>query len=220
MKYLVSFFLSFILISCSSNQLVSQNTEDDFLDLSSSQIAVIGVVNELEQPEWKDQRIGLGLQTILSQQLYESGHFKMLEDKPEMKEKLQVIGEGLWSKTGSTDDNVKNAAQLGADFAVYGKVIYYGKPRSKASFAGMSVNKKTTVIKVEVHFVNTKTGKTITEYGEGESSTTATAIVFQFNDKKVDFDKTEVGSATKKALNDAVIKVQDKVMGQLVKKYN
>jgi hypothetical protein len=200
-----------------------QTTENDSINSNSNPhnlpvIAVIGMSNEVENEEWKDARVGMGLRIILSQLFFESGHFWMMEEKKEIKEKLNELSTGIWAMNQEDydfEDDIKEIAQFEPDFVAYGKVYYFGRPRSRASFGPVHMNKNSVKIKVEVALKDMKRGKTIKEKGEGKSSTTAGSAIFQYREDNVELDKTNVGNATKDALAEAV----EKIMKEYEKKY-
>ena len=176
-------------------------------------IAVIGMSNEVENEEWQDERVGLGLRVILSQLFFDSGEFNMLEEKSDIRKKLNEFASAIWTmneKDYDFNQTIDSLAIFDADFAAYGRVIYFGKPRSKMSFGPMHMNKRTVIIKVEVILEDLATGKKIKENEEGKSSTKAGSVLFQFREDNVEWDKTNIGNAIQKALNKAVEKVMKK----------
>jgi hypothetical protein len=182
------------------------------LDSTASlrRLAVIAVANEIKNEDWRDARVGMGLRTILSQLFFDSGYFALLEEKPEIRQKLNELAAGIWSLHKNDYDfreEVKTTGELGADCVVYGKVYYFGKPQTRGSLGPIHVSRHAVVIKVEVVFEDIRTGKSLKAKGEGESATTAGSAIFEFREDRVEMDKTNVGNATKKALGEAVAKI-------------
>jgi curli biogenesis system outer membrane secretion channel CsgG len=190
------------------------------IDSTSSKraLAVIAMSNEIENADWRDARVGMGLRVILSQLFFDSGYFSLLEEKPEIRQKLNELAAGIWALNKNDYDfaeEINKTAELGADFVVYGKVYYFGKPKTKGSLGPIHVSRNAVVIKVEVTFQDLKTGRIIKAKGEGESATTAGSAVFEFREDRVEMDKTNIGNATKKALDEAV----EKIIKEFKKKY-
>ena len=82
-----------VLIGCSSTSSGTHFPAED----EPSTIEVIGVQNELSLNSWKDDRVGLGIQAILAEALFESGKFRLMEVKPEMQQKRREIAAGMWA---------------------------------------------------------------------------------------------------------------------------
>lgn len=173
-------------------------------------LAIIGMSNEVENEDWRDARVGMGLRTILSQLFFDSGYFLMLEEKPEIRQNLNELATGIWALQQSDHDfkqEIHRAGELGADFAVYGRVSYFGTPKTRVSFGPMHVRRNAVVINVEVTLEDLKTGRKIKEKGQGESATTAGSAIFNYREDRIELDKTNVGNATQKALSEAVAKI-------------
>jgi len=190
----------FFLISCTSNT----KKEDIHLNTNNEKynIAVLGLTNELNIEDWEDNRIGFGLRVKLSEILYETNKFYMLEEKDEIKSKIEELSKMIWISKKNDYKNYLKTENI--DFIAYGRIYYFGKPRRNASIGLVQLNKNITEIKVEVTLENIKTGKKITEKGFGKAEVNANSVIFTFNQDKVEFDKTTVGIATEEALKEAV----------------
>ncbi|MFC2089037.1 hypothetical protein ACFLSX_05485, partial [Calditrichota bacterium] len=181
---------------------IEDRQENQQVSSSLPTLAVIGMSNEIRNEDWRDERVGLGLKIILSQLFYESGYFTMLEEKPEIRQKLNKMVSGIWTlnqEDYNFENDAKSIKEFGADFVAYGKVYYYGKPRMRVSLGPLHMRKNSVIIKVEITLEDLKSGKTISERGEGQSKTTANSALFKFREDHVDLDKTNIGNATKKA---------------------
>lgn len=170
-------------------------------------LAVIGMSNEVANEDWRDARVGLGLRIILAQLFFDQGVFEMVEEKPEVRARLQEISQRVWllnEKGHDFSPEIAALAQEGPRFVTYGKVFYFGRPRSKASLGPVHLNRNSVVIKVEVTLEDLETGRKLTARGKGVSTTTASSAIFSYREDNVDLDKTNVGNATKEALDVAV----------------
>ena len=96
-----------------------------------------------------------------------------------------------------TDDN-------NADFVASVEVVYLGKPNEAFSIVGLFNRRSTkTEVRLLVNLENTKSGGIKSSRGEGEISTTITATGLQISED-VPFNKTELGGAVRKAIDDAI----------------
>ncbi|MBN1129850.1 MAG: hypothetical protein JXA71_12735 [Chitinispirillaceae bacterium] len=181
--------------------------------------AVIGFVNQVKHKEWKDARVGMGVRAMLSQAVAETGLFVLLEEKAEIKERLEEIARNAWA-SGKDDEPFESAAaelrQKGARFIASGRVFYFGKPRTRASVGPAHLARDEVVIKLEVELYDEARGKSITAVGSGKAKTTAASGLFTYHGENLDADASMVGTATKKAIDDAVADIVKKYR----KKYN
>jgi len=175
-------------------------------------IAIIGVTNELENEAWRDARIGFGLKTMLSQYLMDTDKFNLLEEKSEIRDRLESTTEYLW-QTGTKDSVAKPstmAIDLGADVVAYARVIHFGVPETKISIGPVHRRRQTTEIKIAVTLADYARGKTFVGIGKGQSRRKAKSAIFEFRNNVVFFDETSVGKATRKAMEKAVDEALEK----------
>ena len=176
-------------------------------------LTVVGFVNELEDSSWQDARIGMGLQAILSELFYASNEFALVEEKDAIKEEIRKTASLLWA-TGDKGKKIKEITEKASRdtrFLAWGRVFYFGRPRDKTSLGPMQITRDAVVIKVEVTLRDQKKKKNYIAVGKGVSATTAASILFTFHEKELQLDKTNVGNATREALEMAV--------NSLMKKY-
>ena len=177
-------------------------------------LAVLGVVNQIEDEAWRDARVGMGVRAVLVDLMSESERFTLLEERVEIRERLQTLSEDVWKL--SEDESPVDAAAteldvLKPDYFLFGRVVYFGRPRSQASIGFFHRNVRTTLIEVEVTLADRRTQKQIKRRGKGNSRTAANSAVFAFNERGVDFDKSNVGIATREALEDAVDRILEEL---------
>lgn len=177
-------------------------------------LIVIGVTNEIADSLWRDARIGMGVRSLITQYLFETGQFNILEEKEEIKDKIASLSAGIWTLAeGNYDfsEGMKEARLLGANHVAYGKVVGFGVSRSNASFGVVHRNTVNVIVKIEVTIENLTSGNSITETGKGNAKTTANSLFFQFNQERAEFDKSGVGKATKDSIEEAVGKLSEKL---------
>ena len=192
--------LGFLLIGCGSGSQklnLPNNTDPAVLE-------VIGVSHELSDKKWQDNRIGLGLKALLTQTLYETGKFRLLETDQSIEGKRSEIAAGLWAGLYKHDDVPQIAQKSPSEFQAFARVIYFGRPRSGASFGVVHSSTQTTVIRIEVTMFRKGTSERWSAIGEGKSSTTASSVLFTFHQNRADFDQSNIGNAVKAAIEDAV----------------
>ncbi|MBD3421997.1 MAG: hypothetical protein GF398_17940 [Chitinivibrionales bacterium] len=174
-------------------------------------LTVIGFTNELEDSSWRDARIGLGLRTMLAEQLFASGEFALVEEKQEIRDKIKETAALLWAFDGKSKKAEKMIESSGAadntNFITRGRVFYFGRPRDRASLGPMQLTRDAVVIKVEVTLQDRAKKKSYTVVGKGVSTKTAASALFTFHEERLELDKTNVGNATKAALEMAVAKL-------------
>ena len=173
-------------------------------------LAVIGVRNEIDRPEWNNQLIGYGLANLLLQELFDSGEFTAIEDNPEILDKIQNLVKTQWQgKTSfySPADADQLAREIGSDVAAYAKVAKFSTRRTRG-FAGPMAGAKTNVIvEIEVHLK--EQGKPVQmSTGKGKAATKSMGTFFTIREDMVYFDKTTVGKAAHKAITSAVKKLR------------
>jgi|TARA_B110000263_G_scaffold206316_1_gene187252 hypothetical protein len=96
-----------------------------------------------------------------------------------------------------TDDN-------NSDFVASVEVVYLGKPNEAFSIVGLFNRRSTkTEVRLLVKLENSKSGIIKSSKGEGEIATTITATGLQISED-VPFNKTELGGAVRKAIDDAL----------------
>lgn len=172
--------------------------------------AVIGFVNQVEDKEWQDGRVGMGVRSMLAQALFATGLFSLLEEKPAIKEKIEEAAKASWLDKSGLDSAVSLGRQAGAKFIASGKVFHYGKPRTRASVGPAHFASDEVEIKIEVTLTNALDNTAITAVGSGKAKTTASTGLFTYHGENLDADASMVGAATRKAIDEAVAGIAKK----------
>lgn len=170
-------------------------------------LLVLGSFNELKDERWKDEHIGFGLRSLITQSFFDVGTFTIIEEKPEIREKLQDMSQGMWTSSDKKHDikkETQDAKLMGAKYIAYGRVYYIGRPQTKVTIGVLQARVSDTVIRIEITLQNIENGKTIKKSGAGTAEIVANSIFFEVRDDSVLFDETAVGVATKKAIGQAV----------------
>jgi len=169
-------------------------------------LVITAITKHVADKRWNDGRIGFGLQQILSELMYDSGEFELKESSQELVDQRKAVVSALWSSDESRNDTEDSilTTESNVEYVLYGKVVYFGAPKSSFSFGPVKSNKKTYKIKVELVLKHQTTGEELVAEGEGSSTTTISSALFQFYENKLEWDKTNIGNATKDALAQAV----------------
>jgi hypothetical protein len=184
-----------------------------FLDFPPSEaasgkkrLAVIGVRNEINRPQWNNQLIGHGLSSLLSQKLCDTGQYVAIEDNPEIIDRIQHLIRTQWqrdSKYYTSEDADRLALDLGSDAVAFARVIHFSTKR-KRGFAGPFSGADTKVL-IEVEVGIKEKGQPVRmAKGKGEASTRSMGTFFHIREDKVYFDETTVGKAAHRAIDDAI----------------
>jgi curli biogenesis system outer membrane secretion channel CsgG len=181
-------------------------------DSQKPSCAVIGFVNQVENKEWHDGRVGMGVRSMLAQSLFETGLFTLLEEKADIKAKIEEAANAAWlDKSGRSLDSASAfGRQAGAKFVASGKVFHFGKPRTKASVGPAHFESDEVEIKIEVTLTSTLDNKAMSAVGSGKAKTTASTGLFTFHGENLDADASMVGTATRKAIDAAVAEIAKK----------
>ncbi len=178
-------------------------------------LAVVGLANEVSSDEWEDLRIGMGLRAILSQELFETGHFELLEEKAEIREQLRALSRGLWEEglrqDGAETRLLAGVGALQPDYVAYGKVVYFGRPRSRANIGPVRRNRQTIEIGLELTMLEVASGRRTIAEARGKAQTVATSAFFVYQEDRVELDESAVGTATRKAMSQAVEELMEKL---------
>ncbi|HEX7509950.1 MAG TPA: hypothetical protein VF335_01510, partial [Chitinivibrionales bacterium] len=169
----------------------------------SYSMVVAGCESLINEKKWKDFRIGFGASDCIAEEFYKSGLFRLVEEKDDVKNKLAAVRQKLWS--GAYKDAVADIDSIRTDSraVAYGRLVYFGTPRSSVSMGPFGGNENAVVIKTEV-IVMLAGGTKITGKGEGRSTRMAMTTLFKFSDEGVFFQQTEIGKALQTAIAGAV----------------
>ncbi len=166
---------------------------------------VSGIKDETNNKAWSDLLIAHGIANLVEEELFATGLFIPLENKSEIKEQLQQLIEYAWHPPQGQEQDPIQAINpsIKSDVHVSGIIKNFRKKRSK-TFAGPFSKAKVTISFVVELFLK-KNGKIICSgQGKGKGKTHSKAVFFQIKADKIQFDKTSVGKAARKAVRAAV----------------
>lgn len=144
-------------------------------------------------PQLAKRNVGFGVHNMLVERLYDSGRFRMVEDKPEVIEDL-VNRQWLAASGGVTRESaVRHGQLLGARFVVYGEVF---------DFSSQKIKKKLSETRVglQIRLVDVETSEYVPASGTGAVARKGRLAPAD----QVEFARSTIGQATQAALEQAV----------------
>ena len=93
-----------------------------------------------------------------------------------------------------------------ASFVATAEVVYLGKPNEAWSIVGLLNGRKTqTEVRLNIKIKEVKTDEVVSKRGIGSTQTNIQATGLQINEE-MEFGKSELGGALRKAIEDAILK--------------
>jgi curli biogenesis system outer membrane secretion channel CsgG len=204
-----------ILVGCGS---MSTTTEKDVIvkaDISSvsgytdSIKKTVQVINvDLTKvlalyPSLQEKNVGLGFAESVLDYLDETNRFVFTEEKAEIKERM--VTQFKASKKGIFEEPIDGKGKIkAAQYFVYVTVADFAVDEDETVQKGKSTVVVTTFIRLQVRFVDAKTGQIYIGSGEGESQKVGESFLKNLDMK---FSQSTVGKATRKSLETACTKV-------------
>jgi len=165
---------------------------------------VSGIKDETHNKEWRNLLIGQGMVNLVEEELFATGLFVPLENKSEIQDQIRQLIEYAWHPPLEQGEPVQSAdTPIKSDVVVSGIVKNFKKKRSRA-FAGPFSKAKVTISFVVELFLKEKGELICSGRGKGKGETSSNAVFFQIREDKIQFDKTSVGTAARKAVCAAV----------------
>ncbi len=180
----------------------------------------VAVVN-FEDRSGYGHNIGKGVADMLVTALVESGQFTVIE-REELDEVLKEQGLGL-TGTVTPQSAAKVGQLLGVQRIITGSITEFGSKKSKVGGGigvfNLGVSTTTARVTVDIRFINTNTGVIeLAKTAEGEDSSTGLDNVgfedIDFHNSK-SWDNTQLGKASREAINQCVEYVNDGMEGLL-----
>jgi hypothetical protein len=154
-------------------------------------------------PALQEKNVGLGFAESVLDYLDETGRFIFTEEKAEIKERM--VTQFKASKKGVFEEPIDGKGKIkAAQYFVYVTVADFAVDEDETVEKGKSKVVVTTFIRLQVRFVNAKTGQIYIGSGEGEATKTGESFLKSLDMK---FSQSTVGKATRKSLETATTKV-------------
>lgn len=175
------------------------------------QVVRFGIPEDIARryEELADKRVGFGLSNRLVENFFDTGRFEFVEEKAEMIERMTeqwVLREGgIYAE----DEPHEGAdALLAPEYLVYAEVYDFAVSRAE-TIRGVATDKEsTTLVGIQIRFVEVDSGTYIPASGRGEAVSAATSV---WVNPALPFDQSTVGLASQRALNVAVHNLLDRL---------
>ena len=214
-KILGNIFLIVLLVGCGTMKTTTEkdvietkdiSTVSNYTDSIKKTVQVINVdmtkVLAL-YPDLQEKNVGLGFAESVLDYLDETNRFVFTEEKSEIKERM--VTQFKASKKGVFEEPIDGKGKIkAAQYFVYVTVADFAVDEDETVMKGKSTVVVTTFIRLQVRFVDAKTGQIYIGSGEGESQKVGESFLKNLDMK---FSQSTVGKATRKSLETATTKV-------------
>ena len=155
-------------------------------------------------PDLQEKGVGLGFAESVLDYLDETNRFIFTEEKAEIKERM--VTQFKASKKGVFEEPIDGKGKIkAARYFVYVTVADFAVDEDETVQGGKNKVVVTTFIRLQVRFVDAKTGQIYIGSGEGESQKIGESFLKSLDGMK--FSQSTVGKATRKSLETATTKV-------------
>lgn len=219
-KILGSLLLVLLIAGCGSMKTTTEQDVIETKDISTvsnytdSIKKVVQVVNvDMSKlftlyPALAEKNVGLGFAETTLDYLDETNRFIFTEEKSEIKERM--VTQFKASKKGVFEEPIDGKGKIkAAQYFVYVTVADFAVDEDETVLKGKSTVVVTTFIRLQVRFVDAKTGQIYIGSGEGESTKTGESFLKSLDMK---FSQSTVGKATRKSLETATTKVVENLI--------
>ncbi|MDX1546273.1 MAG: CsgG/HfaB family protein [Rhodothermales bacterium] len=178
------------------------------------QVVRFGIPEEIARryQELEDRRVGFGLSNRLVETFFDTGRFEFIEEKDAMQERMAeqwVLRQGgIYAE----DEPIGPEDGLTAPkYLVYAEVYDFAVSNAETVRGVASEQQKTTIVGVQIRFVDVDTGEYVPASGRGEATSVASGV---WVSPDLPFDQSTVGLASQRALNVAVRNLIDRLEAQ------
>lgn len=178
-------------------------------------MTVIGV-----QPEAQDEddaksidqpSMGLGLNSLLAESLYDTGRFRLVEHRDAAeREYLADLVLTHWKGRGADypiSDLSAAWKKLASDYLAYGSIQYARASKQGLRIGPFSRHKQILAVKARACLYTASWDQPICQSGEGEAEEVGTGVVYVYDGDAIAFKKNAAGLATQRAILAAAQKV-------------
>ena len=215
-KILGSLLITLFIFSCGSMKTTTEDEVIEKKDISTVsgytdsikktvQVVNVDMTKVLSlYPSLQEKNIGLGFAESVLDYLDETNRFIFTEEKSEIKEKM--VAQFKASKKGVFDEPMDGKGKIKpAHYFVYVTVADFAVDEDEQVAGAKAKVVVTTFIRLQVRFINAKTGQIYIGSGEGESTKTGESFLKSLDNMK--FSQSTVGKATRKSLETACTNV-------------
>ena len=219
-KILGSLLLVLLIAGCGSMKTTTEKDVIETKDISTvsnytdSIKKVVQVVNvDMSKlftlyPALAEKNVGLGFAETTLDYLDETNRFIFTEEKSEIKERM--VTQFKASKKGVFEEPIDGKGKIkAAQYFVYVTVADFAVDEDETVVKGKATVVVTTFVRLQVRFVDAKTGQIYIGSGEGEATKTGESFLKSLDMK---FSQSTVGKATRKSLETATTKVVENLI--------
>jgi hypothetical protein len=185
------------------------------LSLSAGKVlAAIGVKPQgkkssgAEDAVWQDRRVAFGLTNLLAESFYDTGKFRLVEEKDlRQRQLIEELVDLFWSTSRpepSDPELTSIGTRLEVDLLACGTVGYTRSSSRRIQAGPVGSYQQKLRVAVEVCLYEVSTQKTLCREGEGTAEQEGVGVVYEFRNDRLDFEKSAAGRATKQAVTSAV----------------
>jgi hypothetical protein len=219
-KSLGNIFLTILLVGCGTMKTTTEKDVIETKDISTVshytdsikktvQVVNVDMTKVLAlYPDLQEKNVGLGFAESVLDYLDETNRFIFTEEKAEIKERM--VTQFKASKKGVFEEPIDGKGKIkAAQYFVYVTVADFAVDEDETVMKGKSTVVVTTFIRLQVRFVDAKTGQIYIGSGEGESQKVGESFLKNLDMK---FSQSTVGKATRKSLETATTKVVENLI--------
>jgi len=208
--------ISPLLTACSSPQVRGvPSSPTPTLSLSAGEtLAAIGVkpqqhnASGAEDTAWRDRRVAFGLNNLLAESFYDTGKFRLIEEKDiRQRQLIEELVDLFWSapRPQPSDPELGGiGTRLEAALLAYGTIGYTRSSGQRFQVGPLGTYQQRLRVTVEVCLFEVATLATLCRTGEGRAQQEGVGLVYEFRQDRPDFEKSAAGRATKQAVTSAV----------------
>jgi len=222
-KILGNILVAALLVGCGSMKTTTEqdviekadiSTVSDYTDSIKQSVQVLSMdMSKVlsTYPALQEKNVGLGFAESVLDYLDETGRFIFTEEKSEIKERM--VTQFKASKKGIFEEPIDGKGKIkAAKYFVYATVADFAVDEDETIEKGKAKVVVTTFIRLQVRFVDAKTGQVYIGSGEGEAIKVGESFLKSLDN--MSFSQSTVGKATRKALETATTKVVQKLIAE------
>jgi hypothetical protein len=161
-----------------------------------------------EDAAWRDRRVAFGLTNLLAESFYDTGKFRLVEEKDlHQRQRIEELVDLFWSASRpepSDPDLTAIGRRLEADLLAYGTIGHTRSSNRRIQAGPFGSYQQRLRVTLEVCLYEVSTQKWLCREGEGAAEQEGVGVVYEFRNDRPDFEKTAAGLATKQAVTSAV----------------
>ncbi len=167
---------------------------------------VIDIQDQTGKKGWENHLIAYGIKSIVNDELYNTGEYIPIDDNLEITSRINQMIASSW-KDKEAHSLPETSFTDGSDCDALVAVVVQKFKLKRCRSIGIFSAAKTTIkviVKIEIKY---RDGRIITVTGSGKGITKSLGLLFQIREDKVYFNETTVGQATRKAIHNAISKL-------------